>query len=267
MGRDPSAGTLRRSPCTVPPTIPLQQHAVSRGGIGRGVGACTSWHALTAARILDPLGMAATRTSLREAWNDPHTARAYWWDQAGKKIRPPTPGTLGVNVDGLAPAGAISATALDMTRWLRFLLHGGIHSDKALISPAALAMTWTPQISIGGENACGLGWFVRKWRGQRLVEHGGAFPGHSAEAALLPDSNIGFVVLTNSLSALPSIATRLVLQHLLADLLPTARGAGNLKPYEGRYIANFAKFSNEVFTILSEMAGSCSISRRSWNPH
>ena len=51
------------------------------------------------------------------------------------------------------------------------------------------------------------------------------------------------------MSALPSIATQLVPQYLLGELPPAAGDAGDLKPYLGRYIANFATFSNEVFTI------------------
>lgn len=218
-------------------------------GWAAGVAAGTSWHALLRARILDPLGMTATQTSLREAWNDPRTARGYWWDDASKRTRALTLQTVGINVDGLAPAGAISSTALDMTRWLRFLLRGGTHGGKSLISPAALTTTWSPQISISATNAYGLGWFLRTWHGQRLIEHGGAFAGYSAQVGLLPESSIGFVVLTNTLSALPSIATRLVPQYLLSDLPSTPRAPRDLKPYLGRYMANFAKFSNEVFTV------------------
>ena len=53
-------------------------------GSAAGVAAGTSWHALMKARILAPLGMTATRTSVREAWNDPRTARGYAWDEAGR---------------------------------------------------------------------------------------------------------------------------------------------------------------------------------------
>src|SRR3954471_17467807 len=176
-------------------------------GTAAGVAAGTSWRVLMQERILTPLGMASTRTSLREAWNDPRTARGYWWDEAGQSTQPLTLETLGINVDGIAPAGAISSTALDMTAWLRFLLRQGVQDGKSLISSAALTTTWTPQVSISDASGYGMGWFVSRWQGQRLIEHGGAFAGYSAEVALLPDSNIGFVVLTNTLSALPSIAT------------------------------------------------------------
>ena len=201
------------------------------------------------ARILDPLGMAATRTSFREAWNDPRTARGYWWDEARQRIEPVTLETVGINVDGIAPAGAISSTARDMTAWLSFLLRQGVQNGSALISRDALTTLWTPQIPIGDTNAYGLGWFVRQWQGQRLIEHGGALAGYSAQVGLLPDSNIGFVVLTNTLSALPSIATLLVPQHLLGELPPAESDVRDLTPYVGRYIANFASFTNEVFTI------------------
>ena len=218
-------------------------------GSAAAAAAGTSWAALMKARILAPLGMAATRTSLREAWKDPRVARGYAWDEARKTFRLVTLETLGNNIDGIAPAGAISSTALDMTSWLRFLLRQGVQDGKALIDPAALTTTWTPQIPIGGTIGYGMGWFVRTWQGQRLIEHGGAIAGYSAEVGLLPDSNIGFVVLTNTLSALPSIAMQLVPQYPLGELPPAASNVGDLKPYLGRYIANFATFSNEVFTI------------------
>jgi hypothetical protein len=51
------------------------------------------------------------------------------------------------------------------------------------------------------------------------------------------------------MSALPAIATQLVPQYLIGELPPAASDAGDLKPYLDRYIANFATFSNEVFTI------------------
>lgn len=218
-------------------------------GSASGVAAGSSWPALMQTRILAPLGMAATRTSLREAWNDPRMARGYWWDEAGQAFRPVTLEAVGINVDGIAPAGAISSTARDMTAWLRFLLRQGVQDGKALITPATLTTTWTAQIPIGGAAGYGLGWFVRTWQGQRLIEHGGEFAGYSAEVALLPDSKVGFVMLTNTQSSLRSITTELVPRYLLGELPPAAREGGDLKPYLGRYIANFATFSNEVITI------------------
>lgn len=215
-----------------------------------------SWDVLIAERILTPLGMADTRTSMEEAWRDPLIARGYSWDEAGDELRLLAPGTAGLNVDPVAPAGAISSTVLDMASWLRFLLSDGVVDGQTLIRPESLAATWTPQIAIEGDVAYGMGWFVRDSQGQRLIEHGGQLPGFSAEVGLLPDSDLGFVVLANTLSTLPSLAINLVPQYLLGDL-PEARAgdAEYLEPYLGRYIANFAAFSNEVFTILERDGG------------
>ena len=249
-----SAEILRRA-SSAEPIAPFRQRFLYNNehylaaGSAAAVAASTPWDALVKARILAPLGMTATRTSLREAWKDPRTARGYWWDEAGQRLELVTLETLGLNIDGIAPAGSISSTAVDMTAWLRFLLRQGVQDGKALISPASLTTTWTPQIQVGGGTGYGLGWFVRQWQGQRMIDHGGSITGFSAEVGLLPDSNIGFVVLTNTLSGLPSIATQLVPQYLLGELPPAASDAGDLKPYLGRYIANFVTFSNEVFTI------------------
>jgi hypothetical protein len=57
-----------------------------RGGIGRGRCGRHVMARAREARILDPLGMVATRTSVREAWNDPPRA-SYWWDETGRRVR------------------------------------------------------------------------------------------------------------------------------------------------------------------------------------
>ena len=235
-------------------------------GSAAGVAAGTSWHALMKERILAPLGMTATRTSLREAWNDPRTARGYSWDEAAQAVRPLTL-EMGINVDGVAPAGAISSTARDMTSWLRFLLRQGVQDGKTLISSDALTTTWTQQIAISDARGYGMGWFVSKWQGQRLIEHGGSITGYSAEVGLLPDSNIGFVVLTNTLSALPSITTQLVPQHLLGELPPAASDVGDLSPIWAATLPTSGRSRTRSSRSPTGTAGSCSTSRRNWNLH
>jgi hypothetical protein len=53
------------------------------------------------------------------------------------------------------------------------------------------------------------------------------------------------------MSPLPSLAMQLVPRYLLGELPPLATNTvSDLTPFIGRYIANFATFSNEVFTIF-----------------
>jgi CubicO group peptidase (beta-lactamase class C family) len=170
-------------------------------GRAAATAAGASWDALVSTRILRPLGMRDTRTSMREAWKDPRMARGYLWDEARNEFQLLPAETL--NVDAIAPAGAISSTVLDMAAWLRFLLRNGLADGRVLISREALATTWTSQIPVGPNVGYGMGWLVRTWQGQRLIEHGGAVPGFSAQVGLLPESDLGFVFLTNTMSPLP----------------------------------------------------------------
>jgi hypothetical protein len=49
---------------------------------------------------------------MREAWTDSRMARGYLWDEARNEFQ--LLSTEALNVDALAPAGAISSTVLDM---------------------------------------------------------------------------------------------------------------------------------------------------------
>ncbi|MFH7028449.1 MAG: serine hydrolase [Heteroscytonema crispum UTEX LB 1556] len=44
----------------------------------------------------------------------------------------------------------------------------------------------------------GLGWFTSAYRGHHLIQHSGNIDGFSARTTLLPQDNIGIVVLTNN---------------------------------------------------------------------
>jgi hypothetical protein len=51
----------------------------------------------------------------------------------------------------------------------------------------------------------GLGWFLSDYRGRKLVEHGGAIDGMRALVAMLPEENVGVVILTNMNGSIVSI--------------------------------------------------------------
>src|SRR5262249_12388332 len=129
------------------------------------------------------------------------------------------------------------------------------------------------QIAMSASVGYGMGWMLRDWRGQPMVLHGGSVPGYSTMVALLPKSDLGIVVLVNQdTSLLGELAANLVPDILLGDAQapssPQAgRGAGeaqarqgaastdDVSPYLGRYVANFATFSNEVFTVQTREGG------------
>jgi len=212
------------------------------------------WHELIGARIFKPLGMTDSQTSIRDARGGSRVARGYAWDEHLEEFKLHVPGPDDVSVDPVAPAGSISSTVTDMAKWLRFLLDKGVVDGSRLISEEALTETWNEQIKIGGGIGYGMGWMIREWQGQPLFEHGGAIPGgFMAQIAILPEADLGFVLLANSFPTLmTSVSANLVPTTLLGKWKEddVASEVGDFRPYLGKYTANFATFSNEVFTVL-----------------
>jgi len=218
-------------------------------GVAAGKAAGTDWDTLIDNRILEPLGMNSTSTSISQAQTDPRLSLGYLWDEGLQdyKYKPMR------NIDNIAPAGAINSNVLDMAQWLRLLLGRGEYEGQRLISEEQLNETWTSHIEIAeGVSYC-LGWMLREWEGQAVIEHGGNVQGFSAEVALLPESNLGFVLLTNaSVSPLQQSSINMVWEALLGEWKDTdaADTTEEYEPYLGKYIANFGQFEDTEFTVL-----------------
>jgi len=218
-------------------------------GVAAGKAAGTDWDTLIAERIFEPLGMDSTNTSVSQAQIDPRLSLGYLWDEALQAYKYKPMRVL----DNIGPAGAINSNVLDMAQWVRIQLGLGEYEGQRLISEEQLRETWTSQIEIAGGVNYGLGWMLREWKGQPVVEHGGNIDGFSAEVALLPESNLGFVLLTNaSVSPLPPQSINMVWEALLgewkdADATDTTE---DYEPYIGKYIANFGQFQDTEFTVL-----------------
>jgi CubicO group peptidase (beta-lactamase class C family) len=216
-------------------------------GVASGKAAGTDWDTLMAEYILEPLGMNSTSTSVSEAQEDPRLSLGYLWDEdlqeyEYKPMR---------NLDNIAPAGSISSNVLDMAQWLRLQLGRGQYEGERLISEGQLQETWTSQIEIAEGVSYGLGWMLHEWESQPVIEHGGNVDGFSAEVALLPESDLGFVLLTNaSLSPLPQQSINMVWETLVGEWEDIEDGAKEYEPYTGKYIANFGLFQDEEFTVL-----------------
>lgn len=202
-----------------------------------------SWDALLKERILDPLNMRRSHTDAAKFPDDPNASEGYYWDEdRNDYINPP----MRV-LHAIGPAGAINSNVRDMAQWLRFQLGGGEYEGKRLITLASLVETRTPQIAMAPNVNYGLGWMLQDWKGHRDVHHGGSIDGFGAMVALMPDDNIGFVLLTNvTVTPLQDIARELVWQAMLGETVEgdeVARttkpgkpmSAAELEPYLGRY--------------------------------
>jgi len=216
-------------------------------GVAAGKADGTDWDTLVTERIFEPLGMNSTTTSVTQAEEDSRLASGYLWDEdlQAYEYKPMR------NVDNIGPSGSINSNVIDMAQWLRLQLDRGEYEGRRLISEENLSETWTTQIDMTENVGYGMGWMIWEWEGQPVIEHGGNVDGFSAQVAMLPESNLGFVLLTNaSASPLPPQAINMVWNTLLSEEATDTSTTEDYEPYVGKYIANFGQFEDEIFTVL-----------------
>lgn len=211
----------------------------------------TTWAELLQERLLDPLGMRSTNVTVAASTAYSDVAQGYRWREVSE-VHEALPMRA---IESVAPAGAINSTVLDMAQWLRLQLGRGTYEGKQLVSAERLQDTWSPQIDVGGGIRYGLGWMLGDWQGHRVVEHGGNIDGYAAAVAMLPDDDLGFVLLTNiSATPLQRESMGIVFDSLLGERPSEddATKALDLRPYTGRYVADFGPFDDVRFTVTDE---------------
>lgn len=154
-----------------------------------------SWDDYISERIFAPLGMKNSNVSSTAF----ESGLDYGWPHAR------VDGKLKVIdfqvLDNVGPAGAINSCAADMAKWILLQLNQGKLVDR--------------QGRINFSDY-GLGWMVREYRGQKVVSHGGGVSGFVSNVMLLPDHNLGVVVLSN---AEEGGATAAILYHVVDHYL------------------------------------------------
>jgi CubicO group peptidase (beta-lactamase class C family) len=162
-----------------------------------------SWDEVMRDRILAPLGMTSSNTSVTALDGLPNVATPHEDVEDTLRIVP------WHNIDNIAPAGSINSNAVDMAQWVRFQLAGGKAGGKQLLSAAAFAETHTPQTILPLEGpwklmmheahfgSYGMGWMLHDYAGRKVVQHGGNIDGMHALVGLMPEERTGLVILTN----------------------------------------------------------------------
>lgn len=156
-----------------------------------------SWESTVKDRIFAPLGMGSTLALSKDlpgAYNKaaPHTL------VDGRLIAIPF-----CQIDNLAPAGSISSNVNDMSKWVMALLNNGKVGPRQFIPESAVleprqAQDIVSDNGTGTTTMYGLGWFLRDYSGHRIVYHTGGVNGYVSSVTLVPDQNLGIVILTNT---------------------------------------------------------------------
>ncbi len=183
-----------------------------------------SWDDFVTSRILRPLGMNRTRTSVRELAGMDDVATPH--ERIEGKIVP----VPHRNIDNVAPAGAILSSASDMSRWMRMMLGEGELDGTRIVSKDVVAEVWRPNIRYPLPadytalfppmhfSTYGLGWGLRDYRGRFVATHTGGIDGMLSQVLLVPEEDLGIVVLTNT-SPLGTFAHNAITFSILDALL------------------------------------------------
>jgi CubicO group peptidase (beta-lactamase class C family) len=180
-----------------------------------------SWDDFVRERFFSPLGMGRTVTSTRPLASVSDVSTPH--ERISGTLRP----VSWLNIDNVGPAGSINSSVADMAEWLRLQLGEGTYKGRKLLAAKTVKEMHTPQtiIRMSEEQertfpmtnfvSYGLAWSLRDYHGRKLVGHGGGIRGMRAEVMLVPEEELGFVVLTNSGTNLPvAIIYRLVDTYL-----------------------------------------------------
>lgn len=146
-------------------------------------------------------------------------------------------------------AGSIFSNVEEMSNWIKMLLNNGKFNGEQVLSENVINEMFTPRINVYvgrsmkkmgvNFNNYGLGWFLYDYKGREIVFHDGGMPGYLSRVLLVPDENLGIVILTNGLNPLTS-----ALSQQIIDLYFGNDDADWVKDYKER-IDNYKKRDEE----------------------
>src|SRR3974390_2068130 len=184
-----------------------------------------SWDDYIREKIFLPLGMNNSNTS-----NSLFNAAGNWAYPHSK-----VDGKLQVipfeNLDNAGPAGSINSSIPHMSKWALLQLNRGKipGSETHLFSEQASRTMWAQQMVVPVSNlpdelknlqahfaGYGMGWGLRDYKGRKLVGHTGVVAGFVTRVMLVPQENLGVIILTNAES---DFAFDAVLFHILDSYL------------------------------------------------
>jgi len=172
------------------------------------------WESYITEHLLEPLKMTETRTSGNKIQEEQELAY------------PIINGKL-VDITMKRPHAAASlfTSTTELSHWAQMILDNGIYQGDTILPAEVIEdmMTGRTIQSVAGlKKMAGahfsqyaLGWSVWDYHGTTVAEHGGGMPGYISKLVLLPEENMAFIILTNTLSNFPTALE----YHLLSELV------------------------------------------------
>ena len=157
-----------------------------------------SWDDFIKERILTPLGMTESGTSIAFLSSTSDVAAPHGVERGQLQVVPRD------SIDNTGPAGGIVSNVSDMAKWLLCRLDSGRYAGGRLFSERQARVMWAGQtiLPIGDPppplaalrpsfSEYGLGWFLRDYRGRKVVAHTGGLAGMTSQVMLVPGERLG----------------------------------------------------------------------------
>ena len=219
---------LRYLEPTEPPRTTFLYNNMMYSGAGYSIELLSgmTWESFVRQRILTPLGMTRTTFTIEDMVKTPEPGVPYTERRDDTELyRIP----YYSDAIGVAPAGAINSTIVDMSKWLIALMNGGKVNGQQIIPASVLKQTLAPSIALPntglevrgyGEvlnSAYGMGRWTASYRGHLLAYHGGDLPGFHSQVSMMPTDSIGVIVFVigNHAAPLYNVVSYNVYERLL----------------------------------------------------
>ncbi len=145
--------------------------------------------------IFAPLQMQHSFVDQSEAERNGMAQGYRWW------FGLPVAATLPYPADALGASFLISS-AEDMTHYLIAQLNGGSYAQTSLLSTDSIAEMHRPVAPVGTGDRYAMGWVVGKRDEVQVIWHGGDTANFHADVVLVPERQLGIVLLNNANNAL-----------------------------------------------------------------
>ena len=165
--------------------------ALAAGGTNGSLDA--TYADLLRSRLFEPIGMTTASLFVDAAQANPNHATPHDFTLFGEAVP-----TYYHADTGITPAGAVNASAVDLARFLLMQLNRGVsQTGTRVVSAENLTEAWQPQIEISPDFSYGMGWFIEKYGDVEMLWHDGDVLGFKSLLVMVPEANVGMVLLTN----------------------------------------------------------------------
>ncbi|HEV7950928.1 MAG TPA: serine hydrolase [Glaciihabitans sp.] len=222
-------------------TVGAQAVAASRG---------QTWEQTADELLFDPLGMTSTTTVHDEYLAKDNRAAMHARTGEGQYEQ-----LFDRDADAEAPAGGVASTASDIAKWMNMVLANGEVDGAGFIDPLVLAKTYSAHSITGGDaqnltsrtSHYGFGTNVGTTvTGRVNISHSGAFGwGAATNATMIPDLNLGIVVLTNG-------APSGVPEAIVSEFVDLVQFGEETRPWLDLWQVVFAHFADPAGDLAGE---------------